>query len=163
MPDEIRNYQVKANDFLFSFSRKKIEDADIIKISPSRFNLIRDHRSVSAQVTEADDTGKKLKIEIEGVIFNIEIKDELDQVLEQMGFDSVTNKTIKEIKAPMPGLVLEIAVADGQDVNEGDRILILEAMKMENSIMIHTSAKIKRVNVAAGQAVEKGQVLVELE
>jgi biotin carboxyl carrier protein len=63
----------------------------------------------------------------------------------------------------MPGLVLEVSVTDGQPVNEGDRILILEAMKMENSILIHADATIKKVNVKAGQAVEKGQVLVELE
>jgi biotin carboxyl carrier protein len=80
-----------------------------------------------------------------------------------MGFGLSNNKAIKEIKAPMPGLVLEIAVIDGQDVKDGDKILILEAMKMENSIMIHTAAKIKKIIVAAGQAVEKGQVLVELE
>ena len=63
----------------------------------------------------------------------------------------------------MPGLVLEIAVTEGQEVKEGDKILILEAMKMENSILIHTNAKIKRIAVSAGQAVDKGQVLVELE
>ncbi len=63
----------------------------------------------------------------------------------------------------MPGLVLEVAVSEGQPVKEGDRILILEAMKMENSIVIHADATIKKVMVTAGQAVEKGQVLVVLE
>ncbi len=53
-------------------------------------------------------------------------------------------KQVKEIKAPMPGLVLEISVTDGQAVKEGDRILILEAMKMENSILIHADATIKK-------------------
>ena len=62
----------------------------------------------------------------------------------------------------MPGLVLEIAVSDGQEVNEGDKMLVLEAMKMENSILIQTNATIKKVIVTAGQAVEKGQVLIEL-
>ena len=80
-----------------------------------------------------------------------------------MGFGIASAKQIKEIKAPMPGLVLEIAVSDGQEVNEGDKILILEAMKMENSILIHTHATIKKVIVTKGQAVEKGQVLIELE
>ena len=80
-----------------------------------------------------------------------------------MGFGSGSSKQIKEIKAPMPGLVLEIAVVDGQDIKEGDKILILEAMKMENCIIIQTNARIKKILVAAGQAVEKGQVLVELE
>ena len=80
-----------------------------------------------------------------------------------MGFGKDVIKQVKEITAPMPGLVLEIAVTDGQEVKEGDKLLILEAMKMENSIMIQTSAIIKKVSVSAGQAVEKGQVLVELE
>jgi biotin carboxyl carrier protein len=63
----------------------------------------------------------------------------------------------------MPGLVLEIAVSEGQQVREGDKVLILVAMKMENSIIINTDATIKRIAVSAGEAVEKGQVLVELD
>ena len=80
-----------------------------------------------------------------------------------MKMGMASNKQVKDIRAPMPGLVLEIAVADGQQVNEGDKILILEAMKMQNSIIIHIGATIRKVVVTAGQAVEKGQVLVELE
>ena len=67
------------------------------------------------------------------------------------------------VKAPMPGLVLDIAVNAGDELQEGDRVLILEAMKMENSIVMHAGGRIKKVTVKKGQAVEKGQVLVELE
>jgi biotin carboxyl carrier protein len=102
-------------------------------------------------------------VEVDGETYKVEIKDELDQMLEVMGFGIATTKLIKEVRAPMPGMVLEIVVTDGQEVNEGDKILILGAMKMENSIMTQANAKIKRVAVAVGQAVEKGQVLVELE
>ena len=91
------------------------------------------------------------------------IKNALDQKLEQMGFGTAASKQIKQIKAPMPGLVLNIDVTDGQSVKEGDRLVILEAMKMENSILIHADAVIKKVLVSAGQAVEKNQVLIELE
>lgn len=163
MSDDNKIYKVKANEFLFSFTQTEIACADLIRLSSTAYNLIKDHHCVNAKLVEKDATGKKLTIEIEGETVDIEIKDELDQVLEKMGFGSASNKQIKEIKAPMPGLVLEIAVADGQDVNEGDKLLILEAMKMENSIMIHINARIKKVAVTAGQAVEKGQVLVELE
>lgn len=162
MPDN-KPYQVKANEFLFSLSLDDLNGIDIFQLSPAEFNIIKDHRSVKAKILEEDTFGKTLKIEIDGNSFGIEIKDELDLVLQQMGFGSTVNKTIKEIKAPMPGLVLEIAVADGQEVRQGDKLLILEAMKMENSIMIHTDARIKKIGVKAGQAVEKGQVLVELE
>ena len=158
-----RIYHVKANDFIFSFTDAAINAADLLQLSPTEFNLIKDHQSVNAKLVNADSSGKKQVLELEGETFSIEIKDELDQELEQMGFGLATNKQLKEIKAPMPGLVLEIAVTDGQEVNEGDKILILGAMKMENSILIQASAIIKKVTVVSGQAVEKGQVLVELE
>ncbi len=163
MPDINTMYKVKVNEFEFSFSREQIEAVDLLQRSPVEFNLLKDHRSVNVKLLEADRTAKKLTIEVEGENFNIEIKEELDQMLEKMGFGLIANKHIKEIKAPMPGLVLEIAVKEGQQVTEGEKILILVAMKMENSIMTHANATIKRIAVVAGQAVEKGQVLVELE
>jgi acetyl/propionyl-CoA carboxylase alpha subunit len=163
MPDVDKPYQVKANEFIFSLSTDDINRLDVTSLPGSEFSIIKDHQSVIAKIFEDGPFGKKLVVEIEGNSFAVEIKDELDIVLQQMGFGSATNKMIKEIKAPMPGLVLEIAVADGQQVKQGDKILILEAMKMENCIMIHTDARIKKIGVCAGQAVEKGQVLVELE
>ena len=156
-------YKVIVNGFEFFFSKKESDAIDLVAKSPAEFNLVKDHRSFNARLVETDTTGKKQKIEAEGEIFDIEIKDELDQALEKMGLGLASSKQVKEIRAPMPGLVLEIAVINGQDVIEGDKILILEAMKMENSIIIHNPAKIKKIIVTAGQAVEKGQVLVELE
>ena len=161
MPDDVKKYNVKANGFVFSFTKDEIDEADLIALSPVSFNLIKDKRVSNAKLLDASATSKRLIIEIEGETF--EIKDELDQVLDQMGFGKASIKQVKEIHAPMPGLVLEIAVSNGQEVNKGDKLLILEAMKMENSIIIQTSAIIKKISVAAGQAVEKGQVLVELE
>ena len=163
MTDDNQSYKVKANEFVFSINKKETGTADIIQKSDAEFNLIKDHRSVNATVLEADSTAKKLTVEVDGETYKVEIKDELDQMLDVMGFGIATTKLIKEVRAPMPGMVLEIVVTDGQEVNEGDKILILGAMKMENSIMTQANAKIKRVAVAVGQAVEKGQVLVELE
>ncbi len=159
---EKTKYKVKANEFEFSFTKEQVDNLDFVKRSAGSFNVLVGHRSVNALLQEADRDGKKLTIEIEGQSFQIEIKEELDMMLEKMGFGLASNKQIKEIKAPMPGLVLEIAVKEGQEVNEGEKLLILEAMKMENSIMIHANATIKRIAVTAGQAVEKGQVLIEL-
>lgn len=163
MPDGGKTYKVIVNGFVFYFTQAELDAIDLVKHTSTEFNLIKGRRSFNAKLLETDTAGKNQKIEATGEIFDIAIKDELDQELEKMGLGSTTNKQIKEIKAPMPGLVLEIAVTDGQEVNEGDKIVILEAMKMENSIIIHSSARIKKIVVVAGQAVEKGQVLVELE
>ena len=163
MTGETESFRIKVNNFQFCFSAEQINDADLQKISSTEYSLIKNHRSVNANVTSNDPYGKVLTVEIAGDIFSVEIANGLDEVIEKMGYSGTKANKLKEIKAPMPGLVLEIAVCDGQDVNEGDKILILEAMKMENNIMIHTNARIKKIAVAAGQAVEKGQLLVELE
>lgn len=163
MKDNNTHYKIKVNGFEFEFSEEQIDAFDIVKKSAVEFNLLKDHRSVNAKLLTAENNAKNSTIEIDGEIYSVTIKDELDQVLENMGFGLTANKQIKDIKAPMPGLVLEIAVAEGQQVNEGDKILILGAMKMENSITISVNATVKKIAVAAGDAVEKGQVLIELE
>jgi biotin carboxyl carrier protein len=162
MPDKTTSYQVTCNGFEFTFSEAQIAAADLVQKSPVNFHLLKEHQSVNATIMASNLPAKQLTIEVEGESFEITIKDPMDQMLAEMGFDKVAEKQIKEIKAPMPGLVLEIAVAAGDAVNAGDKVIILGAMKMENSITVPASAVVKRIAVAVGQAVEKGQVLVEL-
>jgi biotin carboxyl carrier protein len=159
----VKTFKARANEFEFQFTQEEIDQADLIRTGEDHFNIIHNGRSVNVALLESNETGKMLKLEVEGEFYTILIKDELDQTLDNMGFNNVTTKHIKEIKAPMPGLVLEVSVEVGQEVVEGDRILILEAMKMENSICIHASARIKKILVTKGQPVDKNQVLVELE
>lgn len=157
-----KTYKVKAGEFVFSFTEKEILAVDMIKKSPGEYNLIHQYHSVNAKLTITDPAAKKASVEVEGERFDTDIKDELDQMLEVMGFGRTATKYIREIKAPMPGLVLDISVTEGQEIKEGERVLVLEAMKMENSIMIYADATIKKILVKPGQAVEKGHVLVEL-
>jgi len=66
----------------------------------------------------------------------------------------------EEVVAPMPGKVLQLRVAEGDSVKEGDTLLILEAMKMENEIVANTSGSIKKINVAVNDMVDTGDVLM---
>jgi biotin carboxyl carrier protein len=68
-----------------------------------------------------------------------------------------------EIKAPMPGMVLKIKKQPGDEVMQGDSVLILEAMKMENDLRAHISGKIQSINVKEGMSVEKGYTLFIIE
>lgn len=163
MPETKTSYKVKVNGFEFEFNKAEIDNIDFILKSAASASFIHNHQSCFVKLLESDITGKKAVIELDGSSYETEIKDELDIRLEQMGFNAVSAKHVKEVKAPMPGLVLEIAVSEGQEVNEGDRLLILSAMKMENIIQIQSSGKIKKLHVQAGQAVEKGQLLIEME
>lgn len=157
------NFRVKSGDFEFFFTDDELNRVDIIRISHSEFNILLDHRSVNVKVIGFIPVGKRVKIEIQGESYEVEISDPLDQLLEKMGYQAGKTRLAKEVKAPMPGLVREVAVQPGQDVKAGDRLLILEAMKMENAIIVPADAKIKSITVQNGQPVEKGQVLVELE
>ena len=163
MPDSDKIFVAKVNDFEFQFSQAELNGTDIVNTSCGVYHIILDSHSITASITDIGKNDKTFKVEIDGEVFEVSIRDPLDQVLDKMGFNNVSARQIKEIKAPMPGLVLDIAVAIGDQLNEGDRVLILEAMKMENSIVMQGEGKIKKVNVEKGQAVEKGQVLVELE
>jgi biotin carboxyl carrier protein len=156
-------YKVRSGEFEFTIGADQASSADIVQVAPGTYHLVHNHHSVNARVIEADASCKQQRVEIDGEIFTVEIKDALDQLLDTMGFSAVAGKQVKEIKAPMPGLVLQLNVNEGQVVKQGDKILILVAMKMENSILVQADAVIKRIAVAAGEAVEKGQVLVELE
>ncbi len=69
----------------------------------------------------------------------------------------------KKIKAPMPGLILEVKVSPGDKIESGQTILVIEAMKMENAIKSSAAAVVKNVAVSKGQSVEKGDLLIEFE
>ena len=163
MPETNRNFKAVVKDLEFEFSQAMLDKADMIKTSQGQYHLILDSHSIVASISQIDGNHKIIRVEIDGEPFDVTIKDSLDQVLDKMGFNNVSTRQIKEIKAPMPGLVLDISVSAGDDLKEGDRVLILEAMKMENSIVMHADGKIKKVNVKKGQAVDKGQVMVEIE
>lgn len=155
--------KVKVNEFEFHFTADELAAADVIQSSPEEFNLLNDHHSVNARQLQSDLHAKNQVIEIDGKKYNIQIHDEVDQILDNMGYSAIAEKHVKQIKAPMPGKVLQVNVTEGQQVHEGDKLLILVAMKMENNIQAHMNAIIKKIVVEAGATVDKGQLLMELE
>jgi biotin carboxyl carrier protein len=80
-----------------------------------------------------------------------------------MGLDKMASAKVLNVKAPMPGLVLNVLVEPGQEVKKGDKLLVLEAMKMENIIKAAGDGKVGRIAVDKGQAVDKNQTLIEFE
>ena len=164
MSSKVSTYKVKAGSLAFDLDRQTLADTSIYREADGSLSIIRDFKSRKVKVLEGKaGNGRQMQVEVDGEVFDITIETPLDQMLNSMGFHASAGKQVKEVKAPMPGLVLRIDVEDGQAVKEGDKLLILEAMKMENSIMIHADAIIKKILVKPGDAVEKNQVLIELE
>jgi len=97
----------------------------------------------------------------------IEVELEIDNYrlarLKKAAGNGTLRAASKKIKAPMPGLVLEVKVSPGEKVEPGQLILVIEAMKMENAIKSSAVAVVKNVAVSKGQSVEKGDMLIEFE
>ncbi|MCX6294708.1 MAG: biotin/lipoyl-binding protein [Bacteroidetes bacterium] len=133
---------------------------DVIEVKNGSFHVIKDNRSYNVEVIKADASEKSFLVSVNGNKYQLNVKDKFDELLKSLGFDELNAKKVNEIKAPMPGLVLDIRVSEGDIVKKGDPILVLEAMKMENIIKSPADGIIKKINVNKGFAVEKNQVLI---
>jgi biotin carboxyl carrier protein len=134
---------------------------DLVKISEDNFHIIHKNKSYRAEVVKIDRATKTFQFKINNKIQTVEVKDKFDLLLEKMGMTNGASAKINNIKAPMPGLVIDLKVKAGDTVTAGDPLLILEAMKMENILKSPGDGMIKAVKTKKGDSVEKGQVLIE--
>ncbi len=136
-------------------------DWNISKISEFHYHIISGGKSYNAELVNADYQQKVLTLKIEDQVFEISIKDKMDQLLEKMGISAQSTTAIADVKAPMPGLILDILVEPGQTIQKGDQLMILEAMKMENVLKAQGEGTISGIEVTKGDSVEKNQVLIK--
>jgi len=158
------NYKLSVNNTTsFDFTESDLKNLDSVKVESNTFHVLKDHKPYKAEIISADFIAKKYTIKINNNTYEVAVDDALDMLIKSMGIERGKTKVVNAIKAPMPGLILEISVEVGQTVKENDPLLILEAMKMENSFLSPRDGKIKSIAVAIGNAVDKGQLLIEFE
>lgn len=136
---------------------------DLLKVKDGNYHVLRNNKSYNVEVLKADHNEKSFIIKVNGNKYQLQLKDRYDELLKSMGMEIAGGGKINEIKAPMPGLVLEILVSSGQEIKKGDPVMVLEAMKMENVLKSPSDGIVKKVNVEQKQAVEKNQVLINFE
>lgn len=134
---------------------------DIIKIKSGEYHLIQNNKSYKVDLITRDDAEKSFVISVNGKKYTVSLKDKYDELLEKLGLDNLKSAKVNELKAPMPGLVLDIRVSEGSEVKKGDAVVVLEAMKMENILKSPTDGVIKKINIKKGVAVEKNQILIQ--
>ncbi|SFN81798.1 Biotin-requiring enzyme [Bizionia echini] len=159
-----QTYHTKVNNtYEFDFKKESIETLDSVKEHANHFHILENNKSYKAEILQRDFNAKQYQVKINGTLYQIAIEDYLDVLIQELGFEIGASKQVNDIKAPMPGLILDIAVQAGQEVNEDDTLIILEAMKMENVITSPRNGIIKSVSVSKGDAVDKNQLLLEFE
>lgn len=161
-------FQVSVNDKRFEIDLKEGSttvnntrvDFDVTQISSYRYHVIYRNKSYRIETPKPGDT-KEFSFKVNGRPYSVQLKDKFDLLLEKMGLNSADMAKLNTVKAPMPGLVVEIKVKPGDHVAIGDALVILEAMKMENIIRSAGDGVVKSINVKKGDGVEKNQVLIE--
>tara|TARA_B110000093_G_C12858657_1_gene362441 strand:- start:249 stop:971 length:723 start_codon:yes stop_codon:yes gene_type:complete len=136
---------------------------DMVAESENSFHVIYENIGYDIYIVDKNETTKTYIISVNGNEYTLQAKSKFDELLDQLGMSNLVEAKADNLKAPMPGLVIDILVEPGNTVLKGDSVLVLEAMKMENNIKSPAEGIIKSIDIKKGQAVEKNQVLISFE
>jgi pyruvate carboxylase subunit B len=135
--------------------------ADISTLPGSdRQHMRLDGRSLSMFARRGSDGWT---IELEGRLFVVQVEDERSRHIRELASQVLPTKIGRELRAPMPGMIVRVEVEEGQEIDAGDGLLVMEAMKMENELKAEAAGIVTSIEVRAGQAVERDTVLMRLE
>ena len=136
---------------------------DLVQISDQKYHLLLNYKSYNLEVVSKNSQSGEVAVKVNNRLVKVIVKTALDELLSKMGLNNNHAAQTKDIGAPMPGLILDVVVNEGDEVTKGDKLLVLEAMKMENIIKSPSSGKIKSVVVKKGDSVDSGQKLIHFE
>lgn len=141
----------------------KVLSYDIVHLEGDRHHLLLNNKSYALEMVNYDHKEKQALIKVNNKEIPVSVKTDMDLLLTKMGLNNNHNNVARDIGAPMPGLILDVVVTEGDEVKKGDKLLVLEAMKMENIIKSPGDGKIKTISVAKGESVDSGQKLILFE
>lgn len=155
-----REYQVEQKQDLITVNGQAF-DWDLAQLAPGKYHIIKDGQGYQIEVMTSEAEGKQLTLKINGQSHEVQLQDHMDLLLEKLGIDASADQGMQDLKAPMPGLVVEVFVQPGDMVAKGDKLMTLEAMKMENILKAQGDGEVKSVQVGKGDSVEKNQVMIQ--
>lgn len=125
------------------------------------YNIIYNNKSYRLFIESVEDN--RCTLLINGRTHVVTVKDARDQLLDQYGIADAAQSLEREIRAPMPGLVLDVLVAEGSEISAGTGLIVLEAMKMENELKAASAGRVASIHVNPGDPVAKNDLLIELD
>jgi biotin carboxyl carrier protein len=139
------------------------ESWDWKQLAPGVFDVRMGNRNVRIERMDGPDHKGNITVRVNGVVQTLQVLNQQQLLLESMGMTPGAETQQKHVESPMPGKILQVMVSPGAEVVEGDSLLVLEAMKMENVIRAPRAGIIEEVQARVGVAVEKAAVLVTYE
>ncbi|MFC1484609.1 acetyl-CoA carboxylase biotin carboxyl carrier protein subunit [Candidatus Neomarinimicrobiota bacterium] len=132
---------------------------DLVQISPFSYSLLVDHHSHHLSIRSSREG---YMVDLRRRTYFVRLRDDLDLTIEKLGLNETGQDHSGQVLAPIPGLITGVSVVKEDEVASGDKLLILEAMKMENEITAPMDGIISAVYVSPGEIVEKGALLIEI-
>ncbi|WP_027065270.1 biotin/lipoyl-containing protein [Maribacter sp. Hel_I_7] len=157
------NYLITVNKEELQCSISNVDSLDSIMVNENTLHVLDKNSAFDVEIIHSNFLNKTISLSINGNIYDVKLEDKYDQQIKKMGLLAVTTQKLNQVKAPMPGLIVDVLVEVGQEVIEGTPLLVLSAMKMENVILAQGEGKIKSIEVKKDDAVEKGQLIIEME
>jgi len=138
-------------------------DATLGDSDGSPIRVVRIGDEIHRAVVQKRDGRGVYTIWVDGYRFDVEALDERTRAIREMSAAAEGPSGPAPVKAPMPGLIVRVNVSVGDEVQAGQGVVVMEAMKMENELRTTGAGRVKAVHATPGLAVEKGALLVELE
>jgi biotin carboxyl carrier protein len=143
--------QIRVNGETYQMDFQQLREGGMV-------SLLLQQRSFEAAVEEREENN--WEVLIQGELYEVQVQDERSYRLAKARGEGTAVTGEAHIKAPMPGLIIAVPVIPGQTVHKGDKVVILESMKMENELRSPRDGLVLRVNAQPGDSVEKDAVLV---
>lgn len=144
------NYTVDDNENAFQFEQQN-----------GRFYLRKGTKLYTLDNVKVENS--TVEFSIDGSWYKADVKDEQQLLLDKLGFKSASAASEGKLNSPMPGKILDIMVAEGDEVTKGQPVAILEAMKMENELKSPVDGTVVKIVAEVGQSVEKKTPILEIE
>ncbi len=133
-------------------------DVDFLNLGGSLYSVITQNKSLEVVIDDEDD---KIEVMMSGRLYETQVLDERALLMAQRrgGLGGSSG----EVNAPMPGLIVKVVVEDGEEVAQGQTVVILESMKMQNELKAPIDGTVTNIKVEASQTVDKNALLLEIE
>ena len=167
------SYQVTIGDRTLKVDLRRQGDQILARIDDGQEQLVRleplhgnlhaltlGERRIELLATRAEH---EVQIAMGGLEYRAEVIDEAHARLARVVGGAAAGHQRRELKAPMPGLVVKVLCEPGQQVEPGQALVVLQAMKMENELSLPRAGTVKEVPAQQGQTVDQGAVLVVVE
>jgi len=156
-------YIIHHNNLDININKRDLDALDLVSTAPDQYHVLHNQEGFDIKVVQSDFKNKTYTLSVNGTTYTLQLSDAYDQMVERMGLLAVPEERVDTITAPIPGLIIDINVAVGDTVAEGDPLLVLSAMKMENIITAPNDGTIASIDMDLNEAVEKGKVLITFE